>query len=138
MAIETFGVTPATLSSIAQGMAIDALSVPNIVTVETMIDLAGAQVEGEANAVGITDFSDDTTLTYAILRKMVIALALADIYAARNSGTEQATYWKASFDSLQETLRKRPQSVSTDRSAPQIAVNISPRTNRTNSYNRFF
>ena len=138
MAIETFGVTPATISEINQGMAIDALSVPSINTVTTMIDLAGAQVEGEANAVGINDFSDDTTLTYAILKQMVIALTTADIYAARNSGSDQATYWKARYDSLLETLRKRPQSVSTDRSAPQIAVNISPRTNRTNSYNRFF
>lgn len=138
MAIETFGVTPSTLASIAQGLAIDALSVPSITTVTTMIELAGAQVEGEAAAVGITDYSDTTIASYAILQQMTIALTLADVYAARNSGVDQATYWKARYDSLLETLRKRPQSVNRNRLGPQTGVIAAPTASRRADINRLF
>jgi hypothetical protein len=95
-------------------------------------------VEGEAGAVGITDFTVTTNSTYAILQQMTIALTLADVYAARNSGVDQATYWKARYDSLLETLRKRPQSVNRDRLGPQTGVIAAPSLARRADINRLF
>lgn len=120
----TTSITPATLEASVQGLSILPTTVPDLDTVELFIERAHSVVWGQARAVGV-DPSD--LVSYRILERAVLCLAIADVLVARNrgSGSDTATHYREQAKLALETLRLNSPAVKGDHTMPtQSATSV--------------
>jgi hypothetical protein len=110
--MNTYGIVLADITG-RLPIVIDSNSRPTSTIVTSMISEAASWVNGSANAVGIDSdgVTDSTSITYNILRSAVIAKTCQEVLSAKNSGSEQALYYKEQFDSYMQQLRDLPRHV---------------------------
>jgi hypothetical protein len=107
--METYGITVDTLKEVTPITITDA-SRPSTDAVTAIILMNSAVVNNIAKANGI-EVSDQNDATYQVLKLMVIYKSLSDVFAAKNSGTETATFYQNRYLEAQDMLLKYPQHI---------------------------
>ena len=117
MALNLYGVTPATLSAACHDLTIDTQSSPPYSAVEEVIIDAASEVFNECGRQGIDPTALTDSLTdeaeralYRTLRKMVVYYALDEVLTSRDRGNPEVGKWyRDRYAAQLENLRKHPQ-----------------------------
>ena len=121
MAINIFGITKTDLQTVVSNLSIEADTSPTETQVDDLILQAAAEMELEAEAVGIDleGLTDPTDPTYQLFRRAIIYRVAADVLVAKNRGNpDSAAYYLGRHEQMLDNIRRHPDRVAA-RSANQ-------------------
>jgi hypothetical protein len=124
MPIQEFGLTAADIRATVHNLKITTTTSPSTSQVEDNITFVAAQVQNEAQAVGIsTGGLSDGDADYAVLKKAVIYKVTGELLIGRNRGDgDDGAYYIGEYEKLMDSIRLRPQRISDTDAGPNLAV----------------
>ena len=124
MAIQEYGLTAADIRATVHNLKITTTTSPTTAQVEDNITAVSAQVQAEAQAVGISaEGLTSGDADYAILKKAVIYKVTGELLIARNRGDgDDGAYYIGEYEKIIESIRKRPKRISDQNAGPDLAV----------------
>ena len=121
MAPNTFGINKTDIQSVCANLSIETDTSPSTAQVDDLIEQAAAEMDLEAEAVGIslTGLTDPTDSMYLLFKRAIIYRVCADVLVAKNRGNVEAgAYYIQRHNEMLEKIRKHPDRVAA-RSADQ-------------------
>jgi len=119
MAINIFGITKTDLQTVVSNLSIEADTSPTETQVDDLILQAAAEMELEAEAVGIDleGLTDPTKPIYQLFKRAIVYRVVADVLVAKNRGNpDSAAYFMTRHEQMLDNIRRHPDRVA-ERSA---------------------